>query len=146
MEKVEDILKDILKGKDIRITRQREEILKIVYETGRPVTAKKVYTILRKKLPDIRLSTIYRNLNLLEEKDVLRKIELNVDNKESSFEFFQGEHHHHLVCIRCHEIIPLDCPLAKYEEKLQRETNYTIVDHKIKVYGICPECKKKCKT
>lgn len=142
MEKVEDILKNVLRGKDIRITRQREAIFKIVYEAGRPVTAKKVYSILRKKLPKLRLSTIYRNLNLLAEKDVLRKIELNIDNKESSFEFLQGEHHHHLVCIRCHEIIPFKCPLAKYEEILKKETNYTIVDHKIKIYGICPGCKK----
>ncbi|NLM97990.1 MAG: transcriptional repressor [Halanaerobiaceae bacterium] len=142
MEKLEDILKNVLKGNDIRITRQREEILKILYEAERPVTAKKVYSILRKKLPYIRLSTIYRNLNLLEEKDILRKVELNMDNRESSFEFFRGEHHHHLVCISCQEIIPLECPLAEYEKRLQKETNYTIIDHKIKVYGICPECRK----
>lgn len=143
MEKTEDIIKGILNGKDIRITRQRKAILMIVYKAGQPVTAKKIYSILRKKFPSLRLSTIYRNLNLLEEKDVIRKVELNINNKVSSFEFFQGEHHHHLICIRCHEITPLDCPLNKYEERLQEETNYTIIDHKIKIYGICPECKNK---
>lgn len=137
-----ELLQGILKGKDIRLTWQREAILKILYETPRPLTAGDIYLRLMDLYDTIRLSTVYRNLNLFVKKDVLRKIELNINNKESFFEFVQGEHHHHLICVKCNEILPLDCPLKKYEEELVKDTDYAILDHKVKIYGICPKCKE----
>lgn|SRR5690554_6267587 len=141
MKESREVLQDILKDKDIRITRQRKAILEVVYKEDKPLTASYIYGKLQEDYPSLRLSTVYRNINLFVKKGLLRKMSLNIDNKESYFELVKGEHHHHLICIQCNSILPLDCPLGKFEEKLNKETDYIIVDHKIKIYGICPECR-----
>ncbi|MFW5971909.1 MAG: Fur family transcriptional regulator [Bacillota bacterium] len=141
----EDIKEDLyekLKDEGIRMTRQRKAIVNLLIDNKRPMTASDIYTILSRDDKNLRLSTIYRNLNMFVKKKVVRKIDLNIDKKENYFEFIQGEHHHHLVCVKCNEIIPFDCPLQEYEKEISERTNYHILDHKIKMYGICPQCKK----
>ncbi len=142
----EDIKENIyeeLKDKGIRMTRQRRAIIDLLINTKKPMTANDIYTILSREDETLRLSTIYRNLNKFVDKKVVRKIDLNIEKKENYFEFIQGEHHHHLICVKCNEIIPLDCPLQEYENEISKKTDYHILDHKIKMYGICPNCKGK---
>lgn len=137
-----DSLREQLKSRGIRDTNQRQAILKVLMEKSRPLTAYHIYNNLKDNFPQLRLSTIYRNLNTFVEKKMVRKMELDPKKKESYFELNDGEHHHHLVCVECNEIVPLDCPFKEYENELKDKTNYTLLEHKIKIYGICPKCKE----
>lgn len=136
----ENYWEDQLKDKGVRCTRQRLAILKLLNKEDYPLSAQDIYAKLKDNNPGLRLSTVYRNLNYFEKKKLVRR--LNLNNKESMFELLDGEHHHHLICIKCGEIIPLNCPLKEYEKLLTQRTNYTIVEHKLKIFGICPECKE----
>lgn len=137
--------KERLKEEGIRLTRQREAILMVLLDADRPITALDIFSVLENDFPNLQLSTVYRNLNYFEKKDLLRKMDLDRDKKESYFELMLGEHHHHLICVDCDEIVALDCPLRDYETQLKAETNYTILDHKVKIFGICPKCQKSNK-
>ena len=55
-----------LKDKGIRCTKQRVEILNILIKHSKPLTAKEIDKRLKETEVDLRLSTIYRTLNLLE--------------------------------------------------------------------------------
>ncbi|MGM0472177.1 MAG: Fur family transcriptional regulator [Bacillota bacterium] len=131
----------LLKEKEIRCTNQRKAILKVLYQIDRPLSAQEILNQLKSKHPKLRLSTIYRNLNLFEVNNLINR--LNFTDQETKFELLTDKHHHHLICQVCGEITPLDCPLNNFEEELSSKTDYTILDHKIKVYGICPHCKKE---
>lgn len=130
--------KDKLRAEGIRCTQQRVNILDLLLNQERPLTAKEIHQRLKEAEIELRLSTIYRTLNLLEENEFIKK--LNITSKESKFELLTGPHHHHLICLNCNELVPLDCPLQEYEEKLSRETGYQVEDHSIKFYGVCPNC------
>ena len=130
--------KEKLKEKGIRSTKQRSVILEVLLETRRPVSAQEIFSKIKDEDSRIRLSTIYRNLNQFENHGLVNR--LNIDDKENRFELISEEHHHHLICVECGEILPLDCPLKDYEDRLGRETNYNILDHKLKIYGVCPLC------
>ena len=133
---------ELLKKKGLRITKQRLAILSLLEKSTRPLAAGKIFAALKKEFPDIRLSTVYRNLNEFEEKKMLRKFNLDFKKNKSYFELLTArEHHHHLICVSCEEIIPLGCP-ADYMSKLKEETGYDILEHKLKVYGICNKCQK----
>ncbi len=136
-------MQEYLKNKGIRITKQRQAILQVLLDRSCPLTANHIFSLLEERFPQLRLSTVYRNLNMFVDKNVVRKMELNPSNKESYFELNIGEHHHHLVCVKCNEIVPLDCPLKEYEKTIINKTDYILIDHKIKVYGICPKCRKE---
>lgn len=130
---------DKLKEKGLKVTRQRLAILEVLVEENFPLSAQNIFSKLRRNNPNLRLSTVYRTLNSFVEKKIVRKLDL-ID-KESFFELLSGEHHHHLICMKCGEIIPIDCPLKDYEGELIDKTDYTIIDHRLKIYGICPRCR-----
>jgi Fur family transcriptional regulator, ferric uptake regulator len=135
------IWKERLKNKSIRCTNQRTEILKVLIDSKLPLTASDIHSRLKYNNSKLRLSTVYRNLNCFVNENIVRK--LNFKFNQSMFELLDGEHHQHLICIMCGEIIPIECPLKGYEEKLSSRTNYLITEHNLEMYGICPDCQKK---
>ena len=133
-------IKKLLDDKNIRATKQRIEILKVLSENKIPLTAAEVNKLLLEKEIKIRLSTIYRNLNFFTDKNLTRKLNFITDEKK--YELLAGQHHQHLICTKCGEILPIKCPLSDYEEKIQQETNYQIVRHDMELYGVCPDCQE----
>ncbi|MFI5359738.1 MAG: Fur family transcriptional regulator [Halanaerobiales bacterium] len=142
MKDKKEKMQEILREKDIRVTRQRESILEVIFEAEKPVTATYIFSRLQESCPNLKLSTVYRNMNLFVKKGLLRKLSLDIDNNESYFELIRDEHHHHLICIQCNKVLPLDCPLGEFEEKIREETAYRIIDHSVKIFGICPHCQE----
>lgn len=69
-------LKEILKAKGIKITNGRIEILNILKNSENSLSAEKVYQIFRDNKIDINLSTIYRTLELFEEKNIIERLTL----------------------------------------------------------------------
>ncbi len=131
--------KELFKEKNIKWTRQRELIINILTDANRPLSASEILDKIDNKGEKIRLSTIYRNLNTFNQFDVVEEFEFSGRKK---FELGQKEHHHHLLCLSCEEILPLECPLEDYEEKIKEDTEYDILKHNMKLYGICPKCQK----
>ena len=130
----------LLANYDIRITEQRKRILKVLISSSKPLSASEIYNQLQQNNYQVRLSTIYRNLSNFHEKGLIK--ELNFAGKNQNYYEFINDHHHHLLCTSCGEILCLDCPVQDYESSLARETGYEISEHKIKIYGLCPQCKK----
>ena len=60
--------------KNLRLTRQRSIILEELRAMGRHPTACELYDAVRGRLPRISLATVYRNLEFLSEKGLIRKI------------------------------------------------------------------------
>ncbi len=58
------------------MTRQRQVVLEAVRATDAHPTGDEVYRLARRKLPHISLGTVYRNLELLSEAGLIRKLEL----------------------------------------------------------------------
>ncbi|MFW5999733.1 MAG: Fur family transcriptional regulator [Halanaerobiaceae bacterium] len=121
----------------IKCTEQRRVILTVLLEADRPLSAGEIA-----ERSEIRLSTVYRNLNLFVEKKLVSKFHLDKDGLENRFEISRGEHHHHLICQDCGEIVPLSCPLRGLAEKIGRRQNYRITGHSLNIYGLCSRCRK----
>src|SRR5690554_4024302 len=134
--------KEKLIEKGIRCTEQRLAILEVLLEKKKPLSVREIFKELSKENQELRLSTIYRNLNNFIEIGFVKKMELKPDKKEKYFEIKDGNHHHHLICINCGKVIPVDCPLKLFEKEVNLQTKYRILDHRIKLYGLCPKCQK----
>lgn len=136
----EEKYKKLLNKNGIRVTSQRLELIKIFDKNKKPLTALEIHQLLVDNEINIRLSTIYRNLKSFIENDLLRQ--LNFYDDEKYYELKSEKHHQHLICIKCGEILAIDCPLGEYEKELEEKTNYKIKKHDMEMYGICPECQK----
>lgn len=124
----------------LKNTRRRNELLGILERGDRPMAAEEMYTALRAGGVAIHLSTVYRTLDILAGKDLIRKLSLPGDGR-ALYERAGTGHRHYLVCLDCKKILPVGrCPLEDYEKTLEEETHFAISGHQLDVYGYCPEC------
>lgn len=127
----------------IKNTKQRKMVLNLLKNTDELLSAEQIYTGLKNQDENINLSTVYRILELFVSKGILVKSTIPNDSK-SVFEINHSEHQHHLICMRCKKIIPVNsCPLENFEKSLRENTEFDITGHKLEIFGYCPKCKSK---
>jgi len=126
-----------LRDKNIRVTSQRIAIIEVLLKEAIPLAAGDIFAKIKNR-PELKLSTVYRNLNLLVDERLVRK--LNFKGKGTVFELLE-DHHQHLICLECGDVKSIQCPLQNYEEELHNDTGYELYDHNIEFYGVCPACK-----
>lgn len=134
-------IEDLIKSKGLRITKQRKILAETLEKEDHPISAEEIYDKI-KDLIKVDLSTVYRNLNTLEESDILLKT-TNLDGI-SYYQINNDDHKHFITCTVCNKRYLLDnCPIHPLEDQIQKETGFTITGHNFEFTGICPDCKKK---
>jgi Fur family ferric uptake transcriptional regulator len=138
------LLKDIytrLLERGHKMTPQRWAIIStFLMNKGRHLSADDVYSMLKETYPNNGIATVYRTLELLEEVDVLKKMDFG--DGRSRYELDdEDSHHHHLVCNHCGSIMEFeDELLLSLQEAIERKTGFQIRDHVAKFYGLCSKC------
>ncbi|HUW64562.1 MAG TPA: Fur family transcriptional regulator [Spirochaetia bacterium] len=139
----EDLVMDRLRKNGYKITPQRQEILKAFIDnnSGVPLSAEEIHQAILEKHPNISLDTVYRNLNVLNDLEVLCK--LNLQDGKSRYQLSPGNHHHHLVCLRCGKSDVIDfCPFKSLDQqKIADEKNFEIKRHSFEIFGYCDGCR-----
>ena len=132
---------NILKAADLKSTQKRKLLLFLLQNEAKAMTAEELHALASARLP-MNLSTVYRTLNTLTEKGILLK-SIRKDGK-AYFSLSEINHHHHLICTNCQKTIPIDiCPVGELEEDLAEKTGFTITNHSLQFFGICPDCNHK---
>ncbi|HHY82150.1 MAG TPA: transcriptional repressor [Clostridiales bacterium] len=128
-----------LKKKGYKVTRQREAIISVLGEVEHQLlTAQEIFEKILGMGSATNFSTVYRNLEMLLQEEIIRKVELNRDAAYYELNY-SGDHHHHLICKKCGSIQTTSfCPL----ERLGDEDGFIPVEHKFEIYGYCKECVK----
>lgn len=121
-------------------SRQREEIIKVVKELHTHPTAEEIYMIVKAKDPAVSRSTVYRNLGLLVEHKIIRKISMLVgpDRYDATEKV-----HNHAICIKCGKIFDFeyDFDYDKIKNTIKEQTGIEISNQGIALEGICDSCK-----
>lgn len=134
-------LEDLLKSKNLRITKQRRLILDYIDKEDKPISGQEIYDDLQKEIA-IDLSTIYRNLNILEENHILLKT--SDMNGISYYQINNEDHKHFISCNNCGKKYVIEsCPVHELEKRVMEETGFIINGHNFEFYGICPDCQKE---
>jgi Fur family ferric uptake transcriptional regulator len=144
------LLKDIyrrLLDQGHKMTPQRWAIISIfLMNKGRHLSADDVFSLLKETYPNNGIATVYRTLDLLEQVEVLRRMDFGDGRARYELMDDEAHHHHHLVCTRCGKIIEFeDDLLESLEAAIEQKTGFKIRDHVAKFYGICAECQAKGK-
>lgn len=137
-------LKYKLKEKGYKLTTQRRIVFDVFIENqGKHLSPEEIYDEVKGKYPEIGLATVYRTLQLLEELDIVYK--LNFNDGCSRYELNTNKddhHHHHLICLGCGKVIEVQLDLLEnLEEEVEKEGEFKIVDHNVKFFGYCKDCK-----
>lgn len=137
-----EIYRELLAQKGLKNTKTRTLVLDILGHAPHPMTVDEIFLILRKQDPSVNLSTVYRTLDTLLKKAFVIKTTL-MDDSRARYEFNRMEHRHHLVCVNCNRMIPVDgCPIDEYAKTLCLREGFEPTGHRLEIYGVCSNCKR----
>jgi Fe2+/Zn2+ uptake regulation proteins len=125
----------------MRYSKQREEILNIVKMSDNHGDANYIYKEVRKKIPNISLGTVYRNLNSLVETGEILKIS-GLEEKEH---YDKTLHNHiHMICKVCKEVFDYhNYDFEKLDSDIKKDLNFISKEYSFTITGICYNCQKK---
>ena len=129
-----------IKDAGLKVTRPREKILSILEHSGRRhLSAEDVYKELLNNGDDIGLATVYRVLTQFEGAGLVCR--RHFETGQSVFELNSGNHHDHIVCIRCNRVVEfVDTLIEERQDAIAAKFGFRIEDHSLVIYGVCADC------
>ena len=136
-----DTIEDKCIAKGIKLTDQRKVIARVMSESKETYgeadhpDVDELYNRVSKIDPKISIATVYRTVKLFEESGILAKHEFK--GGKARYEELSESHHDHLIDVKTGEIIEfVDEEIEKLQKKVAEKYGYTLVDHKLELYGI----------
>lgn len=103
-----DCLSAGLRGRGLRLTHQRLEVVREIAATDEHPDVETVYRNVRERVPTISLDTVYRSLGTLAELGLIRRVTATAGPARYDANASQ---HHHFVCTRCGRVRDVTSPV-----------------------------------
>ncbi len=117
----------------------RDKVIQTLQMLHKELSAQELYMELRNQKKGIGLATVYRVLKSLKLEGLIQERLTPVG--ESFYSLITPSHSHHLNCLGCGKVIPLDiCPLNKTISQISKSENFKIFYHTIELFGLCILC------
>ncbi len=104
-------------------------------------SAEEVYRLVRKKISNVSLATVYRNLHLLAEEGKIREVQFQDDVIR-----YDGmlDAHEHFYCVTCGTVqdLPAELP-EKRLSNIAGRLGVTVERYSLDYYGQCKKCKSR---
>lgn len=135
-------IKQGIKKAGLKITGPRVKILHILENaSSRHCSAEDIYKALLDMGEDVGLATVYRVLTQFETAGLV--IRHRFEGDLAVFELDDGEHHDHLVCIKCGKVEEFIDPIIEERQlAIAEKMNFQMTDHNLYIFGICENCIK----
>jgi len=128
-------------SKGVKLTDQRKVIAQVLskskseYGESDHPDVDELYNRVSKIDPKISIATVYRTVKLFEEAGILTKHDFK--GGKARYEAIVESHHDHLIDIKTGEIIEfVDDEIEKLQKQVAEKYGYTLVDHKLELYGV----------
>lgn len=126
-----------LKSIGLKTTTPRLRILDLFARSPvRHLTADAIFKQLSQEGMDIGLATVYRVLTQFEQAGILKRHHFEADR--AVYEYNEGEHHDHLVCLSCGRIEEFhDAEIERRQAAIAAERGFEIREHSLCIYAEC---------
>ena len=133
----------LLAARGQRYTASRQLVVEVLAAAERPLSLAEIV----ERCPRLALSSTYRNLGILEERGVVRRI-LDGDGV-AHFELSEAitGHHHHAVCRSCGQMQRVRLPAAIEQgldalgQRLSQGGDFQLSEHRVELIGVCGRCR-----
>ena len=154
----ETVFTRFLRGKGCHNTQQRRAIVSVFFQEEGHLTIDDLYGLVQRQDPTVGQSTVYRTMKLLCEAGLAK--EVSFGGGVVRYEQASDWHHDHLICECCGKSIEVVDPKIEalqeklhnrkirmttrvseaLQERLVRQYGFTPTQHRLYLYGVCPEC------
>ncbi len=131
---------EILKSVGLRVTPQRDAILRHIIDRKGHMSADQIYRFMQGSLPNLSVSTVYNTLKSLSDAGLIREIKFG--DGASLFDA-NREPHHHMVCTVCKELFDFYLLATPDLTQIAQQVHFHIEEYHIQVKGICDACQRR---
>ncbi|HHV94855.1 MAG TPA: transcriptional repressor [Clostridiaceae bacterium] len=135
MEKTHEKYTKMLDEKGMKISHQRIKILEYLANNLCHPTADKVLSDMKKVLPTLSKSTVYKTLNALVDANLLK--ELTIEDNEIRYEYNLVDHGH-FKCEKCGNIYDFDLDFSMLQS--DKLNGFKINEKNVFFKGVCKDC------
>ena len=140
VDPAEDLLHQHIANHQMKVTREREEVLRAFLSADRHVTAEDLHDQIKKRGGAIGLATVYRTLHLFCACGLSEERQFG-DGKTRYELTYNVTHHDHLICTKCHTIFEFEnADIELLQERVAAKHHFTVYRHKLEMYGLCQAC------
>src|ERR1700674_2883681 len=95
-------IKDSLRQRGVRLTRQRRILLEFINQSGQHLDAEKVFHLAQEKDPKLNRVTVERTLKLLKRGGLVAELDLmHHSGDQHYYETRMRQEHARVICLRC---------------------------------------------
>jgi Fur family transcriptional regulator, ferric uptake regulator len=124
-----------------RRTGARKSIADLIAARRGPFTAADLVEDARARRLGIGRATIFRTLDVLADLHAVERLDLPTG--EHAYVACEPVHHHHVVCSNCGASRDVDdAGWRAVVSDIARRTGYRIDDHRLELFGRCPDCQR----
>jgi Fe2+ or Zn2+ uptake regulation protein len=125
----------------LRATSQRAVILDIIKQSQDHLDADEIYRRARRREPRISLSTVYRTLQRFKDTGLVE--ESHFDESHHHYEPKPRGKHHHLVCLKCGQVVEFDFDLQRHiKENVPETAGFDVRQLELRMTGYCADCRE----
>ena len=136
MSRLEELLQ-AFKQHSYKMTPQRRAILQALTGDPRHPTAEQIHGLVKERMPDTSLATVYNTLHELVEMEEL--CELDTGHRGRYYEISR-EDHAHRVCLGCGRIGDVPGDFKKVKTLFEYGEDFCPVRYAVTIYGHCADC------
>ena len=134
-----------LAERGLKSTRQRDLIAQTVLEAEGHIGVEDIHRRVRRRDARVGFSTVYRTMKLLKECGLVSERHFG-DGMARYEPVREGEHHDHLICLSCGEIVEFeDERIEARQDAVAAQHGFQIQSHKHEIYGLCARCRAGAK-
>jgi Fur family ferric uptake transcriptional regulator len=142
-EKEKEIFREHIQKAGLRRTGQRDLILERFLKTEEHLTSEDLYWLVHKEDPSVGHTTVYRTLKLLTEAGLAREVRFG-DNKTYYEHHYDHEHHDHMICTECGQVIEFfSQEIENLQDEMAEKFGFRLSHHSLRMWGLCAECQEK---
>ena len=124
----------------LRLTAQREVLLRVLSRARRHPTAHDLYQRVRKKLRSVSHATVYRNVQQLADARVISTLD-----RAGAMQYDANpDEHHHIVCDRCGRVVDIYLTRISYRIDAKRSPikRSVVAGCEVQLRGRCARCRR----
>ncbi len=135
-------IKDTLRQRGVRLTRQREILLELIDTSGQHLDAEQLYLMAKEKDPKLNRVTVYRTLKLLKEGGLVDELDLmHYGGDQHYYETRLKGEHAHVICLRCGKVEEFfGDPLQRLRKQVESHFGFQILLTRTEIGGYCSHC------
>ena len=119
----------------------RDAMIDLLSSQSCALSALEIEDRLRASERRVARASIYRILELLQERGLVARLELGAGMTRYELIDPAGTHHHHLLCESCGSLVPFDDgDLERSIDRLSRRLGFDTHGHEVILHGDCAAC------